>query len=116
MNARPAISAEQHFLAEALEPIRVFLDDPAVVEISCQRSNEIWLEKIGQLRMVRQEIDGLDQEAIRHMASRAASFTKQTINADLPANFQSSEFNLEHGFIDRVVDRQAGGRDQDKRG
>jgi acetyl-CoA carboxylase carboxyl transferase subunit beta len=31
---------------------------------------------------------------------------KQTINADLPANFQSSEFNLEHGFIDRVVDRQ----------
>jgi acetyl-CoA carboxylase carboxyl transferase subunit beta len=31
---------------------------------------------------------------------------KQTINADLPANFQSSEFNLEHGFIDRIVDRQ----------
>ncbi|MBO9111898.1 MULTISPECIES: P-type DNA transfer ATPase VirB11 [Rhizobium/Agrobacterium group] len=84
MNARPAISAEQHFLAEALEPIRVFLDDPAVVEISCQRSNEIWLEKIGQLRMVRQEIVGLDQEAIRHMASRAASFTKQTINAENP--------------------------------
>lgn len=31
---------------------------------------------------------------------------KQTINADLPDDFQSSEFNLEHGFIDRVVDRQ----------
>jgi len=31
---------------------------------------------------------------------------KQTINADLPEGFQSSEFNLEHGFIDRVVDRQ----------
>jgi len=31
---------------------------------------------------------------------------KQTINADLPKGFQSSEFNLEHGFIDRVVDRQ----------
>ncbi|QRM47184.1 P-type DNA transfer ATPase VirB11 [Rhizobium sp. BG4] len=84
MNAHPSISAEQHFLSEALEPIRQFLDDPAVVEISCQRSNEIWLERIGQLSMVRQEVEGLDQEAIRHMASRAASFTKQTINAENP--------------------------------
>ncbi|CDZ29966.1 P-type DNA transfer ATPase VirB11 [Neorhizobium galegae] len=84
MNARPAISAEQHFLAEALEPIRAFLDDPTVVEISCQRSNEIWLEKIGQLSMFMQRIDGLDQDAIRHMASRAASFTKQTVNAESP--------------------------------
>ena len=31
---------------------------------------------------------------------------KQTIKTDLPKGFQSSEFNLEHGFIDRVVDRQ----------
>ena len=31
---------------------------------------------------------------------------KQTINAELPSGFQSSEFNLEHGFIDQVVDRQ----------
>ena len=31
---------------------------------------------------------------------------KQTINTDLPEGFQSSEFNLEHGFIDQVVDRQ----------
>ncbi|MBY3516509.1 P-type DNA transfer ATPase VirB11 [Rhizobium laguerreae] len=84
MNARPSISAEQHFLSEAIEPIRPFLDDPGVVEISCQRSNEIWLERIGQLSMVRQQVDGLDQESIRHMASRAASFTKQTVNAQHP--------------------------------
>jgi len=31
---------------------------------------------------------------------------KQTIKTDLPGGFQSSEFNLEHGFIDRIVDRQ----------
>lgn len=31
---------------------------------------------------------------------------KQTINAELPEGFQSSEFNLEHGFLDRIVDRQ----------
>lgn len=84
MNACLSISAEQHFLSEALEPIKTFLDDPGVVEISCQRSNEIWLERIGQLSMVRQAVDGLDREAIRHMASRAASFTKQTVNAENP--------------------------------
>ncbi|MGO7185823.1 P-type DNA transfer ATPase VirB11 [Rhizobium brockwellii] len=84
MNARPSISAEQHFLSEAIEPIRPFLDDPGVVEISCQRTNEIWLERIGQLSMMRQQVDGLDQESIRHMASRAASFTKQTVNAEHP--------------------------------
>lgn len=31
---------------------------------------------------------------------------KQTIKTDLPPGFQSSEFNLEHGFLDLVVDRQ----------
>ncbi len=31
---------------------------------------------------------------------------KQTIKAELPSGFQSSEFNLAHGFIDRIVDRQ----------
>lgn len=31
---------------------------------------------------------------------------RQTIKAELPADFQTSEFNLKHGFIDRIVDRQ----------
>ena len=31
---------------------------------------------------------------------------KQTINTELPEGFQSSEFNLEHGFLDLIVDRQ----------
>ena len=30
---------------------------------------------------------------------------KETIRAELPAGFQTSEFLLEHGFIDRVVPR-----------
>ena len=29
-----------------------------------------------------------------------------TIHEELPSGFQSSEFQLEHGFIDRVVTRQ----------
>ena len=30
---------------------------------------------------------------------------KQTINQDLPEGFQTSEFLLEHGFVDKVVPR-----------
>jgi type IV secretion system protein VirB11 len=77
MNAHPSISAEQHFLSEALEPIRQFLDDPAVVEISCQRSNEIWLERIGQLSMVRQQIDGVARGVVHeadHQCGESAAF------------------------------------------
>ncbi|MFC0808917.1 P-type DNA transfer ATPase VirB11 [Ensifer sp. P24N7] len=84
MNARPSISPEQHFLSEAVEPIRKFLDDPNIVEISCQRSNEVWVERMGKLAMEKVAVEGLDQDTIRHMASRAASFTKQNINAENP--------------------------------
>jgi acetyl-CoA carboxylase carboxyl transferase subunit beta len=31
---------------------------------------------------------------------------KQTINTDLPEGFQSSEFLLEHGMVDRIVERR----------
>ena len=31
---------------------------------------------------------------------------KQTIGADLPEGFQTSEFLLEHGFIDKIVERK----------
>lgn len=31
---------------------------------------------------------------------------RQTIKAELPAGFQSSEFNLDHGFVDQIVDRK----------
>jgi acetyl-CoA carboxylase carboxyl transferase subunit beta len=31
---------------------------------------------------------------------------KQTINSDLPAGFQSSEFLLEHGMLDAIVERK----------
>jgi acetyl-CoA carboxylase carboxyl transferase subunit beta len=31
---------------------------------------------------------------------------KETIKQELPDGFQRSEFLLEHGFVDRVVDRR----------
>ena len=31
---------------------------------------------------------------------------KQTIGEDLPEGFQTAEFLLEHGFVDKVVERK----------
>ena len=31
---------------------------------------------------------------------------KQTINQELPPDFQTAEFLLEHGFIDMIVERK----------
>ena len=31
---------------------------------------------------------------------------RETIKADIPEGFQTSEFLLEHGFIDRIVNRE----------
>lgn len=31
---------------------------------------------------------------------------KQTIGQDLPEGFQTAEFLLEHGFVDKVVNRK----------
>ena len=31
---------------------------------------------------------------------------RETIKSDIPAGFQSSEFLLEHGFLDRIVNRE----------
>ena len=31
---------------------------------------------------------------------------KSTVNIELPDNFQTSEFLLEHGFVDRIVERK----------
>ena len=31
---------------------------------------------------------------------------KSTVNIELPENFQTSEFLLEHGFVDRIVERK----------
>lgn len=31
---------------------------------------------------------------------------KQTIGEDLPEGFQTAEFLLEHGFVDKIVERK----------
>ena len=73
-----------HWLGEALKPIRTYLDDPEVVEISCQKPGELWLEKGGSLVMQKIEEQALTEQAVENMAVRSAALTAQVINRENP--------------------------------
>ena len=73
-----------HWLGEALKPIRPYLDDPEVVEISCQKPGELWLEKGGSLVMQKIEEPALTEHSVENMAVRSAALTAQVINRENP--------------------------------
>ena len=74
----------RYFLEEALAPIREFLDDGKVVEISCQKPNEVWIERSGTLEMEKHIVAGLDNAAIALMAERTAAHSSQVVNEENP--------------------------------
>ena len=73
-----------HWLGEALKPIRPYLDDPEVVEISCQKPGELWLEKGGSLVMQKIEEPALTEHSVENMAVRSAALTAQVVNRENP--------------------------------
>ncbi|ATU94064.1 P-type DNA transfer ATPase VirB11 [Phyllobacterium zundukense] len=74
----------RYFLEEALAPIREFLDDRKVVEISCQKPNEVWIERSGTLEMEKHTVAGLENAAIALMAERTAAHSSQVVNEENP--------------------------------
>ncbi|MCX8571136.1 P-type DNA transfer ATPase VirB11 [Aminobacter sp. MET-1] len=85
MNARASKhETALHWLGEAIAPIRRYLDDPEVIEISCQKPGELWLEKAGSLVMQKIEEPGLTEYAVETMATRSAALTSQVINRENP--------------------------------
>lgn len=72
------------YLRQAAAPIRPWLEDPAVVEIMCNRPGEIWVERIDQPRMLRHEVPALDTRAIRGLAQQVAGTTQQSVNEETP--------------------------------
>lgn len=72
------------YLRQAANPLRPWLEDPAVVEIMCNRPGEIWVERIDHHRMVRHEVTALDERAIRGLAQMVAGSTQQSVNEETP--------------------------------
>ena len=72
------------FLSRALEPIRRWLTDDAVVEICANRPGEVWIEIAGGTEMERHAVPELNRAALRHLMERVAAFSGQSVNEEHP--------------------------------
>lgn len=73
-----------HFLTRALEPLRVFLDDSQVVEISINSPGQVYVERLGSAHMEHYEIRELTADEIVNIGERVAATTNQFINRASP--------------------------------
>ena len=72
------------FFRNAAEPIRVWLQNPDVIEICVNRPGEVWVEALGKPAMERFEVPELTETAIRRLAEHVASITQQSVNSSTP--------------------------------
>jgi type IV secretion system protein VirB11 len=81
-----SFAAEQkhHFLNRALEPLRPFLDDSQVVEISINSPGQVFVERMGSAHMEHYEIPELTADEIVNIGERVAATTNQFINRSSP--------------------------------
>lgn len=73
-----------YFLDRALEPIRGFLDDPHVVEISVNKPGHVYVERLGSDHMEFHEIKPLTASEIENIGERVAGATNQFISRAKP--------------------------------
>ena len=104
------------FFRNAAEPIRVWLQNPDVIEICVNRPGEVWVEALGKPAMERFEVPELTETAVRRLAEHVASITQQSVNSSTPLLSAA----MPHGetisgracaggaFWRRVLDPQAG--------
>ncbi|UCI10717.1 P-type DNA transfer ATPase VirB11 [Mesorhizobium sp. B1-1-8] len=79
-----AADRDQHyFLYRSLEPLKSFLVDPRVVEISINKPGHVYVERLGAAHMEFHEIPRLSATEIANMGERVAAATNQFIS---PAN------------------------------
>lgn len=81
-----SFAAEQkhHFLNRALEPLRPFLDDSQIVEISINSPGQVYVERLGSAHMEHYEISELTADEIVNIGERVAATTNQFINRSSP--------------------------------
>ncbi|MBX8827178.1 P-type DNA transfer ATPase VirB11 [Ochrobactrum sp. SFR4] len=73
-----------YFLNRALEPLRCFLDDPKVVEISVNKPGHVYVERLGAGSMEFHRIDCLTAAEIQNIGERVAGITDQFLNKTNP--------------------------------
>ncbi|WP_296706047.1 P-type DNA transfer ATPase VirB11 [Rhodoblastus sp.] len=72
------------FFRQAAEPIRVWLQNPDVIEICVNKPGEVWVESLGKPAMERFDVPELSQEAVQRIAVHVAGQTDQSVNSSTP--------------------------------
>ncbi|WFS26440.1 MULTISPECIES: P-type DNA transfer ATPase VirB11 [Rhizobium] len=72
------------YVRQTAQPIRRWLEDPAVIEIMCNRPGEIWIESLDSCHMSRHDVPALDAKAITALAQMIAGTTQQSVNEETP--------------------------------
>lgn len=72
------------YVRQTAQPIRKWLEDPAVIEIMCNRPGEIWIESLNSRHMSRYDVPALDERAITALAQMIAGTTQQSVNEETP--------------------------------
>lgn len=78
-----ATDNRHYFLYRALAPIKTFLNDRDVVEISVNRPGQVYVERLGAAHMELHEIPSLTTAEIINIGERVAASTNQFVS---PAN------------------------------
>ena len=73
-----------YFLDRAFEPLRGFLDDRHVVEISVNQPGEVYVERLGAIAMERFSLPELTRGEIENIGERVAANSNQFVSASKP--------------------------------
>lgn len=83
--ASPELASDNrhYFLYRALAPLKGFLEDQRVVEVSVNRPGQVYVERLGSAHMELHEIPALSTAEIVNIGERVAASTNQFVS---PAN------------------------------
>ena len=81
---KAADNSPYYFLERALDPLRTFLSDPDVVEISVNRPGHVYIERLGADAMEHYEVPALTASEIENIVERVAGATHQFISRANP--------------------------------
>lgn len=71
-------------LVQSLNPIRLWLDQPDVVEICINEPTMVFIERLGSSAMEMHNVPELSSAHIKHIAERVAAATNQSVNNEKP--------------------------------
>ncbi|MCL7999751.1 P-type DNA transfer ATPase VirB11 [Brucella sp. 21LCYQ03] len=82
--AATTTQSRYYFLDRALEPLRPFLNDPKIVEISVNKPGHVYVERLGADHMEFHEVHALSSAEIQNIGERVAGATDQFISKSAP--------------------------------